>query len=503
MTTTRVFGALVWSLALAHLACAPSLPVGDVDAADARADGASRAAFYGKDSFYTLHITSWDPSRMTAASLHDEEISVKEAELVIGHSEPKDEQACRKPAGKQVVATVPGPRFSLRTKGNFTGRTPKPSLRFHFIDANKQDDRTATPLGVNELVLNSMWNDPSQMRETLAWRLFKLARVPSSRTSYARLCINNTYFGLFLVIEPIDATFLADNYPGTDGPLYATNVSDDGRHHADLADLGRDGAAYMDKGVPGKHPYELVAAPPGRAGFDDLARLVAVINGASLPGKGDARFASEAYRNSVMAIFDVHAFLRWAAVNVLLGAWDNYWLNAQNYYLYDTGSKNKPYFHWVPWDYDNTFGIDFTRVTSWENANLLNWEEFAHRSLPLIHNLLANPTFKKEYLSAVRSMLADGFNAKQIDAEIGVEGSGGLFDRIWTSAKLESDQEFGPQKTQRQFTNHDIWAVSNQAKLPLNQRTDHLIQNNGWIFHIGEYVARREKSAREQLRTLK
>ena len=50
---------------------------------------------------------------------------------------------------------------------------------------------------------------------------------------------------------------------------------------------------------------------------------------------------------------DVDLFLRFLAVNVAVGMWDDYWVNGNNYYFYfDTQHR----FYFIPYDYDNTLG---------------------------------------------------------------------------------------------------------------------------------------------------
>jgi spore coat protein CotH len=43
-------------------------------------------------------------------------------------------------------------------------------------------------------------------------------------------------------------------------------------------------------------------------------------------------------------------------MNILVGEWDDYWSLMNNYYLY---ANLQRYFHLIPYDYDNTFGIDW------------------------------------------------------------------------------------------------------------------------------------------------
>ena len=101
-------------------------------------------------------------------------------------------------------------------------------------------------------------------------------------------------------------------------------------------------------------------------------------------------------------IMNVKAFLRWAGANLLLGGWDNYYATPSNYYLYNAGRKGakkafmqEPYFYWIPWDYDNSFGIDYFN-TQWQYTDILDWASNTGNyysgkgtaKIPLVQNLL-------------------------------------------------------------------------------------------------------------------
>src|SRR5439155_8616025 len=140
--------------------------------------------------------------------------------------------------------------------------------------------------------------------------------------------------------------------------------------------------------------------------YDDLARFTRVINGIGLGG-GDDRFGTDRFRDSVEGILNVHGFLRWAGVNLLLGSWDNYFATPANYYLYNSGRNGggkdfvaTPYFTFIPWDYDNSFGIDYFG-TRWQYTDLLDWPsntvDYCRRNsaggvsrIPLVQNPLQN-----------------------------------------------------------------------------------------------------------------
>ena len=77
--------------------------------------------------------------------------------------------------------------------------------------------------------LKAMYNDPSQMREALAWRLFGIADIVAPRHTYAKLAFGGTYRGLFSVIEQVDRRFLKDHFgENHHGNLYKTGCRDIG-----------------------------------------------------------------------------------------------------------------------------------------------------------------------------------------------------------------------------------------------------------------------------------
>jgi len=193
---------------------------------------------------------------------------------------------------------------------------------------------------------------------------------------------------------------------------------------------------------------------------------------------------------------------------MLLGAWDNYYLTPSNYYLYNSGKKGgkdefmeKPYFNWIPWDYDNSLGIDYFN-TKWQYNDILDFEGGAAHAagansprLPLITNLLKNEEFKKYYLDTLEYLLDTKFNPESIDKMIGTEGSGGLWDKVRAGAFDESDTPNGPAHTGRQWTNDQVYWNGAQSY--------ELVQGNTRIEGIAHYVRMRHDSARAQLEELR
>jgi hypothetical protein len=75
--------------------------------------------------------------------------------------------------------------------------------------------------GLKKLKIHAMSEDPSKMRETLSYGLFNSFGVTASRTAYARININGTFSGLYLLVEDVDGRFTHFRFPYyPDGNLY-------------------------------------------------------------------------------------------------------------------------------------------------------------------------------------------------------------------------------------------------------------------------------------------
>jgi spore coat protein CotH len=364
------------------------------------------------------------------------------------------------------------------------------------------------------LNLKAMYNDPSQMREALAWHLFSKIGIPSSRHSYVKLAINDTYMGLFSLIEQVDKPFLKDFFgKNDDGNLYKAycgNVGCATLEHRKAQNGDDSGVQYYEERDHSDLTYRLKSNEddPAANTYDDLAKFVRTLNGIGLPG-GEHRFASGAYKESMERIMNVKAFLRWASVNLLIGSWDNYFATPANYYLYNSGKKGgsknfmaDPYFTWIPWDYDNSFGIDFFN-TQWQFTDIVDWAANTENynggkgvsKIPLIKNLLSNDEFKRYYLDHLEHMLDTEFAPDKIAALIGTEGGGGLWDRVRQAAYLESNTPHDPPFTGRQFSNDTVY----RSGLLQNE----VVGGNYKVEGIVHYVRMRYDSARKQLATLR
>lgn len=63
------------------------------------------------------------------------------------------------------------------------------------------------------------------------------------------------------------------------------------------------------------------------------------------------------FHDWIASVCDVRLLLRTYAVNVVVGMWDDYWNNKNNFYIYfNSSDKNNYKFFFIPYDYDNTLG---------------------------------------------------------------------------------------------------------------------------------------------------
>ena len=471
----------------------------------ARTAGSAKA----KDEFfaarmYLFHITGF-PQQPGVLPGH---VSAPAgARLDVWPTDPASEQHIPGPGPERLLLSTP--HFSLANSGNRTLHAPKRSWKVTLGQGHGAGPGTHLA-GMARINLKSMYNDPSQMREALAWRLFRGAGVPAARHTYAKLAFDATYYGLFSVIEQVDKHFLKDHFGDNDrGHLYKAYCGDVGcatlEHRTGRG--GDDSGRQYFKAAPDDRTYRLKSAQ-GDETYDDLAQFIRAINGVGLPG-GDKKFGTDAFRESVDAIMNAPAFLRWAAVNLLLGSWDNYYATPSNYYLYNSGRlgaeddvRHAPYFTFIPWDYDNCLGIDYfgtkwqyTDILDWPSNTEAYWRHHARSRIPLVQNLLRNGHYRQYYLDYLEYLLDGQFNTGAVAGLIAADSGAGLWGRVRQAAYLESATPYGPPFTGRQFTNDEVYrAGCLQNELRHGQEKADGIIN---------YVRMRYDSARQQLERMR
>ena len=200
--------------------------------------------------------------------------------------------------------------------------------------------------GVEKLNLRAEANDPSMIRSKLCAELMEKIGIPTSRVNYSRVYINDNYMGLYEIIEHVDENFLSYHYNNNEGNLWKCTWP------ADLNYRGPDPESYHPYSGP-ERPYELKTNELDYD-FSELAHMIDVINNSS----------SIDSIESVIRITDV---IKYLAVNIMTGSWDDYRYLRNNYYVYHDPGIDQ--FRFIPYDYDNTFGIDWVEGGEWGSPN--------------------------------------------------------------------------------------------------------------------------------------
>ncbi|MDQ7817877.1 MAG: CotH kinase family protein [Melioribacteraceae bacterium] len=261
----------------------------------------------------------------------------------------------------------------IRIRGNTSRDSRKKSFKLSFNDFVPGREF----YDVDKMNLNGEHNDPSIARAKISWDLFQNAGSIASRAAHAAVYINNAYHGLYISVEHIDDEFLKKNFNDDSGNLWKC------LYPADLTYKGSDPNLY--KLFSGdRQAYELTTNE-SKNDYTQLARFIKIIN----------QTPQNVFADSLESIFHVEQFLMYQAMNLMIGGWDDYWSLMNNYYLYFEPTEKK--FNWIPYDYDNTFGISWWDI-NWAAANPYNFPKVDNSSSrPLIERILTIPEYRNLY----------------------------------------------------------------------------------------------------------
>jgi hypothetical protein len=277
-----------------------------------------------------------------------------------------------------ITDTVEEVGFRLR--GNTSRYSAKKSFKISFN--TYQPGRKWHDL--KKMNLNGEHNDPTICRSKLSWDLLRSVNVPAPRSNHVRIYINGNYYGLYINVEHINADFVKSRYGNRDGNLYKC------LYPADLKFLGTNPDLYKTE-YWGRRAYELKTNEE----LDDytgLANFIEILN-----NSGDPEFKCRLYE-----VFNVYDYLKVMAVDVLIGNWDGYIYNKNNYYLYHNSSSGK--FEYIPYDLDNTWGIDWIG-RDWGTRDIYDWQQHGEEVRPLYTRIIDNQELKDVFSEHIQFIL--------------------------------------------------------------------------------------------------
>lgn len=280
----------------------------------------------------------------------------------------------------------------VRMKGNTSRESKKLSFK---IDVDEYVDQTYQ--GLKTFNLNGNHNDPSISREYISANMMAAAGNKSLRANPVQLYLNGALRGIYSNAEQINKKFLESRFTENKGNLYKCSWP------AELKWLGSNQQLYKDIINPSplnERAYELKT----NESADDYSDLVALINVVN-------NTPASQFQAAIDTIFDVQAYLKVLATEILIGHWDNYFYNKNNYYLYHTQTTKK--FVYLPYDMDNTWGVQWG-VSNIDVRNIYDWGKLSNSTSPLTYKILAVPQFKKDYETYLRQLCQTSYTEARL-----------------------------------------------------------------------------------------
>ena len=205
-------------------------------------------------------------------------------------------------------------KVAIRKKG-FVGSLDvnRPSLKIQ-ID---RFDKKKMFAGVDTLTLNNNRQDPTRVHQLIGYQLFRNAGIPASHCNLAHVTVNGKSLGIYSNVESLDKHLFRKTFKNAKGTLYEGTIAD-----------------FL---VPSLVRFERKF---GSKKADKILKKI------SLALKSE----NEKLLKELGLYLDLESFYRFWAMEVLLGHWDGYVSNKNNYFIYfDTKSDRLSF---MPWGLD-------------------------------------------------------------------------------------------------------------------------------------------------------
>ena len=241
-----------------------------------------------------------------------------------------------------------------------------------YVDGQKYD-------GLKKINLSNGFEDPSMLRDALAYKFMRDAGIPSPRTAYAKVYLNGTYWGLYILVEELDKNFLQNWYANKDGNLYKCI------NNTSLSWQGTDLLNYTDE-------FDLQTNKTAND-WSQFTRFVDIISNSGTH-----------FIDSLPMVLDVQNYLNVLAADVIMFNWDSYYDHGRNFFLYDDPDENR--INWLPWDYNLAFSSSETNL-------IVDYSGVEPK--PLVQKIQANPTLRTMYFNSVCILLDNYFTLANLE----------------------------------------------------------------------------------------
>ena len=267
------------------------------------------------------------------------------------------------------------PKVGLRKKGFIGSQShTRPSLKIRLNHVDKEGGIE----GLTNLTLNNNKQDISQVSQFMGYALFNAIDSPAPRCAYAKVTVNGKSLGIYSHVETVRKPLLKRAFGNDDGPLYEGTV--------------------VDFNEEWENSFE------HKRGDDTLGRekIIALI---------DVLADNQVTEAAIGELVDLDRFYRFWAIESLLGFWDGYSGNGNNYFIYLNPDTDK--FQFLPWGADSlftNFKMDFRRNTQGP-ISVKTQGLIAYR----LYQLEAG---SERYAKTMRELLESHWNEEELLAEL-------------------------------------------------------------------------------------
>ena len=283
-------------------------------------------------------------------------------------------------------------------------------------DADKKEKKLAG--AAKGLILKRFKDDPTYSREIYGYNMFRQNGIwIAPRAAYTRLIIqiqeaDGSYetinYGVYAMIEEVKKQFLKErttpesggNLTSNKGNLWKLSWPSDFKN-IDANSIGEESSKKItdtNGNVTGikvqSFPYDFKSGGLFEEAKTQLIDFINELN--ALPNckdgnndEADIATIKDFYTNKM----DGDLFLKTYAINVILGMWDDYWMNSNNFYFYFDES-GKAYF--IPFDYDNILGVNGLNTDIAKHSPIA-WGNLDDGNRPLIQKILQVPEYMQAY----------------------------------------------------------------------------------------------------------
>ncbi len=210
------------------------------------------------------------------------------------------------------------------------------------VDFNRYvEDQTLW--GIEQLTVNNSAVDCSYLRENLAYETFARVGIHETRTAYVWVQVNGEDYGLYVLIETPDDTWLDRTFEEPGGNLY------DGKY---IFTEDWDFVSMVDFAPALQDYFELEEGTD--VGREDVHRVTLALAQAQSDPDGFTALGE---------LVDWDQVLRVWAAELWVGQLDGYWLNQNNYRVYFNPASGLV--EMLPWDTDYAFCHDSDWGMDW------------------------------------------------------------------------------------------------------------------------------------------